>query len=240
MQAFRPIVARLGRRVFGNSLYAWIRLRSLQLRSTRRAFRQIYELNLWGATETVSGEGSTLTSSAALRQLLPSLFVELEISSILDAGCGDCNWINGVDLSRVSYIGVDVVEPLIKRNIVFFSAQNCSFLMADITKDLLPRSDLVLCRDCLIHLSNRQVAKALENLKGTGASYLLATTYPRVDTNPDTWPGSFRPLNLQAAPFNLPAPLRVFSESKRNRDGAVIGLWKFADLRINSRNKGRR
>jgi SAM-dependent methyltransferase len=228
----RQLVSKAARLTLGNELYFRLRRRLLQFRSNRSAFTAIYERHLWGADETVSGDGSTLESAASLRDTLPRLLAELGAESLLDAGCGDFNWMKTVDLSGVRYIGIDVVEPLIKRNVELYSSESRTFLTADITKDRLQSADVVFCRHCLIHLSNRQVCAALRNLKNSGAKYLLTTTFPVVQSNADIWPGSFRPINLEIQPFNLPKPLRIFGDSRPTDRSSVLALWRLADASI--------
>jgi len=228
----KQLVVNAARLTLGNELYISLHRRLLQFRSNRRAFTAIYERNLWGAGETVSGDGSTLESSASLRDILPRLLEELGAESLLDAGCGDFNWMKTVNLNGIRYIGVDVVEPLIRRNVELYASESRTFLMADITEDPLQNADIVLCRQCLIHLSNRQVCFALRNLKSIGAKYLLATTFPVVTNNADIWPGGFRPINLEIQPFNLPKPLRVFHDSRATDRTSVLALWSLADISI--------
>ena len=228
----RQLLSSAARLTLGNELYLRLRRRLLQFRSNRRAFTAIYERHLWGADETVSGDGSTLEWAASLCDTLPRLLAELGAESLLDAGCGDFNWMKTVDLSGVRYIGIDVVEPLIKRNVELYSSQSRTFLTADITKDRLQSADVAFCRHCFIHLSNRQVCAALRNLKNSGAKYLLATTFPIVPNNADIWPGSFRPINLEIQPFNLPRPLRIFRDSIPTDRSSVLALWRLADVSI--------
>ena len=118
------------------------------------------------------------------------------------------------DLGPIEYLGVDVVEPLIRRNQERYASTTRRFMMADIARNLLPRADLILCREWLIHLPNRQVSDALRNLKRSGASYLFTTTFPNLTANRDIWPGSFRPLNLQIAPFKLPPPQEIVGDGR--------------------------
>jgi hypothetical protein len=72
----------------------------------------------------------------------------------------------------------------------------------------------------------------LRNLKNIGATYLLATTFPLLTNNADIWPGSFRPINLEIQPFNLPKPLRIFHDSKEADQSSVLALWRLADISI--------
>ena len=218
------------RAILGDERYARLRLRLMQQRSNRKAFAEIYENNLWGAAESRSGSGSTLEFSLALRKSLTLLLAELNATSLLDLGCGDFNWMRTVDLGSVSYVGVDVVETVIKRNTEQYGSHRRRFLLADIATDRLPSADVALCRHCLIHLPNRQVLAILANLKACGVSYLLATTYPGLLENVDIWPGSFRPINMQRPPFNLPEPLRRLRDSASDDQISVLGLWRLTDL----------
>jgi SAM-dependent methyltransferase len=222
----------IARRLLGDEAYAKWHIRWLELRSNRRTFGEIYRNNLWKSEESVSGVGSTLELSAAIRQQLPGILAELGAGSLLDAGCGDFNWLKTVDLRQLQYFGIDVVAELIRRNIELYACAERIFMVADITCDRLPTADAVLCRHCLIHLSNRQIKLALHNLAATGAKYLLATTSPNVTSNKDIWPGSFRPLNLTIAPFNLPQPERLLIDSRLDAESPELGLWRFAELNL--------
>jgi len=224
--------ARLLKGVLGEKLYADLRRRSLTLQSNRRAFTEIYERQLWGYSESVSGVGSTLEGSRSIGNALPQVLHDLGAQSLIDAGCGDFNWMRTVELPGIKYIGVDVVSDLIERNRRAYGREDRSFLVADITKDRLPAADVVLCRHCLIHLTNKQVSMALRNFKRNGIGYLITTSFPSLDRNTDIWPGSFRPLNLEAAPFNLPKPLRVIGDSAPGEDQtSVLGLWRLYQLK---------
>jgi SAM-dependent methyltransferase len=225
----RQIIARACRLLLGNQRYFSLHRRLFLIRSNRRAFTTIYERNLWGAGETVSGDGSTLEFSASLREVLPRLFEELGAESLVDVGCGDFHWMKAVELNGTRYIGVDVVEPLIKRNVQLYSSETHTFVIADVTKDRIPIADIAFCRHCLFHLSNRQVNRVIRNLKNTGSKYLLATTSSLVTNNVDIWPGSFRPINLEIPPFNLPKPIRILDDPDR---GSVLALWRFSDISI--------
>ena len=84
--------------------------------STGIVFSRIYEKNLWGDSESRSGRGSTLGRTAVIRDALPALLEGVGARSMLDAACGDFNWMARVDLRGVRYVGVDVVPELIATN----------------------------------------------------------------------------------------------------------------------------
>ena len=48
----------------------------------------------------------------------------MKITSVLDIPCGDFNWMQKVDLSNIEYIGADIVEELIKKNIEIYEGKN--------------------------------------------------------------------------------------------------------------------
>jgi hypothetical protein len=192
-------------------------------------FDRIAQTNLWGA-QTRSGLGSELAATARLRAVLPSFLARHGVRSLLDVPCGDFGWLSTVDLG-VSYIGADIVPSLVEENERRYGGPSGGrrFLTLDLTKDALPRADLVLCRDCLVHLSFENVGRALANIRASGAKYMLTTTFLEHDANTDIEDGDWRMLNLERAPFNLPSPIDVLVEDCWEGDGAysdkALGLW---------------
>jgi len=79
-------------------------------------FTPFYTANAWGDAESVSGPGSNFERTARLRQALPSLLTKLQVSSLLDAPCGDFNWMKYLDFPLQRYVGADVVSHLITKN----------------------------------------------------------------------------------------------------------------------------
>ena len=193
-----------------------------------RAFTTVFHANTWQCEESRSGMGSTIARTATIRAELPALLARLEAQSLLDAACGDFNWMRLLTLPVARYVGVDVVRPLIRQNRRRHAAPGRAFHVADITADRLPRCDAVLCRDCLIHLSFADIARALRNLRSSGARTLIATNHPMLATHADIASGGFRTVNLHLPPFDLPAPqLRVIENETA---GKTLDVWPFAML----------
>ncbi|MBI5260947.1 MAG: class I SAM-dependent methyltransferase [Bradyrhizobium sp.] len=198
-------------------------------------FDRIAEINLWGATTSVSGLGSEDRATAAIRQALPALLLRLGIHSLLDAPCGDAGWIGACNLAA-DYIGIDIVPSLIAANIQRVETGQLAgrFVAADITRDALPCADLILCRDCLVHLSYSNIDRAIARFRASGARWLLTTTFPEWRENLDCEDGDWRALNLQKAPFDWPAPLELVNERCDEGGGAwqdkSLGLWRLADI----------
>jgi SAM-dependent methyltransferase len=197
-------------------------------RSMEAIFTEIYRKNAWGHPESVSGRGSILARTVVIRRELPGLLAGVGARSLLDAPCGDFNWMRYVELGGVEYVGGDVVPELIERNRAAYEGEGRRFVTLDIVRDELPRADVVLCRDCFIHLSFRDARAAIANFKRSGSGFLLATTQPNVAKNQDIESGSWRAVNLQLPPFSLPEPLRLVVEDAEV--GKCLGMWRLAEL----------
>jgi hypothetical protein len=199
-----------------------------------RIFSGIHANNLWGERESVSGPGSSLAETAAIRAGLPVLLREIGARTLIDAPCGDCFWITQADLDLDHYLGVDIVPELIARNQERYGAADRAFAVRDLTCDPLPRADAILCRDCWIHFSYHYIWRALDNFRRSGARHLLVTTYRGLPANRDILTGQWRPLDLELPPFRFPSPLQRLHEKDCIVDGhrleRGLGLWRLRDL----------
>jgi SAM-dependent methyltransferase/predicted glycosyltransferase involved in capsule biosynthesis len=184
--------------------------------------------------ESISGPGSELQHTIEIRERLPILIQDLGVRSILDAGCGDFNWMRNVDLGGVNYCGVDLLPEIVQTNRERFGRDLRSFHSLDIARHPLPAVDLILCRDCLVLLPFDEINRILDNFRRSGSRYLLATSFPARERNVDGAPGSWRPLNFERAPFNFPAPLRTVNEKCRENSNGYsdksLALWKLEDI----------
>ena len=208
---------------------------NVQDKSPHKIFAKIYETNVWGCPEPVSGSGSTFDQTKTIRVEIPKLLNTLGIKSLIDAPCGDLHWIQITDLSMLtSYIGIDIVPQIIETNRAHNTDTKSNFYVANIIDDPLPQADMILCRDCLVHLCNTDIYKALLNFCKSGARYLLTTTYTNHPNNRAIETGDWQPLNLQKPPFNLPEPLLIINEGCTEFKGTVtdksLALWLLEDL----------
>jgi hypothetical protein len=198
-------------------------------------FERIERTNLWGAGTSVSGLGSENSATVAICAALPPLLHRLGARSLLDAPCGDAGWIGRLRLA-LDYTGIDIVPALVEANKARVARGELSgrFLLADITRDVLPRADVILCRDCLVHLSFANIARAVANFRDSGARFLLVTTFPEWDDNRDCEDGDWRALNMQRAPFDWPPPHELINERCEEGDGGwrdkSLGLWPLDQL----------
>jgi hypothetical protein len=202
-------------------------------RSVKAIFSDIYYGKRWGDRESVSGTGSKLEQTRLIIDHLPRLFREYGIHTFLDLPCGDFNWMKHVALSGINYYGGDIIDDLIKRNTYQYGTETINFFLVDLTEDTIPKVDMILCRDCLVHFSNHHIGLALQNIKKSSSTFLLTTTFPE-HKNTDIVTGDWRELNLQEAPFHFPKPLVILNEGYHKKSGEKgdksLGLWRIADL----------
>ena len=204
-------------------------------RNALHVFTNIYRNNRWDDPESRSGGGSNLRTTEAVRRELPGVLREFSVKSLLDVPCGDFYWMKEVDFPPdLLYIGGDIVRELIEADNRLYGRGHVSFQQLDLLKGPLPPVDLILCRDCLVHFSFADVARAIRVLKGSGSTYLLVTHYAGGRNNSDILTGRWRPLRLTAAPFNFPEPLRLIDERDREDGGRYsdksLALYRLADL----------
>lgn len=212
--------------------------------------RAFYDEQAGGVPESASGAGSSRDATETIRRELPRLCERYGIQTFFDLCCGDCNWITHVNLGVDNYIGADVVRELVEQNRQRYGRPGREFMHLDILTADLPKADLVLCRDVLVHYGFEHAMQALRNIARSGSRYLLATTFtghgPNRDVNsyqeydqivsPGTTPRVPWVLhNLQMAPFNLPLPIEVIDERCKEHYPAFadksLALWRLADIR---------
>lgn len=206
-------------------------------RDPQEVFTIIYTNNLWLDPQSVSGPGSNLAQTNTISKEIPKLLKELKVKTLLDAPCGDFNWMQYVNLDVLTaYIGMDIVPNVINQNQIKYGNSQRTFVFGNIIADTLPQVDLILCRDCLVHFSIAQIFTTLKNLKKSKSKYLLTTTFtkPHENLNKDILVGYWRPLNLQAPPFNFPKPLLIINEQCPLSQYAdkSLALWRIEDLPV--------
>src|SRR5687768_1532620 len=139
-----------------------------------------------------------------------------------------------IELGDVRYIGADLLPELIQDNARRHTHPRREFRVLDLLSSPLPAADLVLCRDCLVHLSFADIGRAIANLRAARATYLLTTTFPEQTVNEEIRTGDWRPLNLETGPFHWPAPQELLNEGCTEANGVFadksLGLWRLETL----------
>lgn len=189
---------------------------------TKDAMTQIYDLSLWGGNglDYYSGEGShnpqiTEPYLNAVISFLNTTSTSIstglaEKITVCDLGCGDFNIGKHLVKHSKKYIAIDIVENLINRNKKFYKADNLEFYCLDIATDELPKSDCIILRQVLQHLSNSEIQSIINKL--ANYKYIILTEHiPKGNftSNKDIISGQGIRLkqnsgvNILEAPFNL-------------------------------------
>jgi SAM-dependent methyltransferase len=202
-----------------------------------QVFDKIFDENFWNSPESVSGRGSELKQTVEVRKIVKSIVEKYNITSILDLPCGDLNWIQHIKFDdSVEYVGADIVRGLIHLNRRRFANTTKKFLVMDMVSQVPYKAfDLILCRDALVHLPDREVKKVLANFNKSGSKYFLTTTFPEHDPWNIDKPGQWRQINFFVTPYNWPPPLELYNEgywgvidhSKPYFNDKSLALWKF-------------
>jgi hypothetical protein len=166
-------------------------------RSRRTIFEDIYRHKSWGdeeGSEFFSGTGSRgRCAEDYIREMTALLKAhERELGrpiTAVDVGCGDFQIGRALTeaIPTLRYIGCDIVAPLIAYNQEHFQSDRISFQELDIVEDMPPQGDVCLVRQVFQHLSNDEIAKALQNLTTFTAIY-VTEGQPELrhgDLNPD-------------------------------------------------------
>lgn len=199
-------------------------------------FTKIYKTNIWNCEESISGTGSTIEITKAIRYAIPILIDKYKINTFLDIPCGDFNWMKDIIDTIPNYIGADIVYDLIEKNRKKYPENRFEHL--DILKDPLPENiDLIFCRDLLVHFRLSDINTFLKIIKKSNIKYLLMTTFINRkfrDIKTHRIRGDWRPISFFNEPFNFPKPLELINEIStelypKNID-KCLGLWRISDL----------
>jgi SAM-dependent methyltransferase len=193
------------------------RLERFKGRSAEDVFTEIYDKDDWGSTESKSGKGSTLERTSIIRKQLPDFFKKYNIKRLYDGACGDFNWMSKLVENLDFYTGTDIVEKMVKDNTEKYSNESIKFRAENISIHQIENGyDAIFLRDVLVHLPIKDAIKALENVKKSGAKYLIATNFREISENEDLQAnGLWRPINLEIKPFDLGEPLESMHESNQ-------------------------
>lgn len=197
--------------------------RQSDLEDAAAKFTDIYKRNAWGSQESKSGPGSTLAATQSILFQLPQLFTKYKISFLLDAGCGDMNWMRHLLQSyQLHYCGIDIVPDIILANNEKYANSTTMFICDDIRRMQLPMADGILCRDCLFHFSYASIQDFLRNFMKSKINYIFITNHVNNGfLNSDIKTGQWRLLDFFLPPFSFPTPLEIIHDGNKKQ----ICLW---------------
>lgn len=181
---------------------------SIRLNDMKSAFNFIYSNKLWGVNREGtgnSGSGSLISTTMEYRHLLKNFIKDNTITSIVDLGCGDWEWMKEFDLGNIKYTGIDVSSIVIENNTRLYSTNNIKFINGDVN-NITEEVDLIVIKDVLQHLPNQIITDIL-NIVKTKCKYCLITNDYSENCNKDINIGSYRHIDLTIHPFNIDCSL---------------------------------
>lgn len=102
--------------------------------------------------------------------------------SVADLGCGDFHVGARLRGAFGAYTACDVVPGLIEHNRQRYGALGVDFRALDITSDDLPHADVLLVRQVLQHLSNRDIAGFVRRVAGACRWLVVTEHWPTDET----------------------------------------------------------
>jgi hypothetical protein len=126
-------------------------------------FSNIYRNSIWGDGTLIpkSGIGSLPHYAEFYVNFVEKIISDYEIKSVVDVGHGDWKMWRDKSFENVNYYGVDVADGLSEEVTSKFGNPKRVFKQVDGVFDVLPASDLLICKDVLQHLPNEQVTNFL-------------------------------------------------------------------------------
>lgn len=187
-------------------------------RSSQEIFEDIYAEGKWGGDSPDEGSGSgsdVAVAQSYIDYVNAFLRDHPEISRVIDIGCGDFRVARHFELTEgQSYLGTDIVAPLVVRHTERYGSDRVSFMQLDAAADPLPEGDLYLVRQVLQHLSNAEAGRVIDKIRALGRHALITEHHPapglltqrNLDkpTGPDVRVYDGSGLYLDSPPFDLP------------------------------------
>ena len=171
------------------------------------------------ANVSSSGLGSDLNVTKKLTEDLDIFIKNNQINSILDIACGDFIWMNKITSNNknIKYLGLEIVEKIVKNNNEIFSKNNIKFKCSDVLKDELPLNyDFVIVRDFLIHIKNIDIINLIKKIKKSNCKYFAINNFPNINLNKEIKGyGHHRYVNIEISPFNLTNVYKVIDDHDR-------------------------
>jgi 2-polyprenyl-3-methyl-5-hydroxy-6-metoxy-1,4-benzoquinol methylase len=180
--------------------------------------------------ESLSGPGSHIVNAQKTIELLTYYIKKLNITSILDLGCGDWNWFKEVDLSNCTYVGWDACETMISDNKKSYGSHDIKFETKDIVTEQYPYVDLIICRDVLFHMTI-DLGIHVVNKCRSSCKFFSCTSFNDVKDNISHKSGwGFYKINTNITPFSLNDYL-IISEKESNNNhlgySRYINIYQF-------------
>lgn len=156
-------------------------------------FERIYAAGGWDGQG--SGPGSTEEFTLGFRAFLADQLTRLNPAIVVDLGCGDWQWQQHMDWGEREYVGIDLVGPIIRRNVAQFAhlPPKPNFFVWDIL--LFAREiglsacpgngRLIIVKDVLHHMPPEDVNRLVEMLSDEEVLWVVDVTDSGTVVGPD-------------------------------------------------------
>ena len=189
-------------------------------------FRNVFNNNVWGSKESLSGPGSEINCSL-VKNCIQCIIIFIKNNNLLknkesliiaDIPCGDLNWINillneillQTNIKKINYYAYDIVDEIKQKfnSIPKIKDVTYSFEIFNAIENIPIKADIILCKEMFIHLSFLHINKCLQNFKLSGSTYLLCSDSDNIENKDIQYSnyGECRHVSLLLSPFNLPKP----------------------------------
>lgn len=174
--------------------------------SSETRFTEVYENNLWLDRVSRSGLGSNPNSNAVKMDIiaLEKIFDYIKPSKMIDVPCGDMAWMPYFLNAHkdIEYKGYDIVPAIIEKNKEAYPTLH--FEKFDIVSQILPKTDVVLCRDLLNHLSILDIQNVLDNFIKSGNEYfIISNNKGAMNEDKIMKGGDSRSIDITTHPFSF-------------------------------------
>lgn len=198
-------------------------------------FQDIYGKQIWNngnSSVPKSGPGSALGNTLGVISFLDKFVDENKIESVRDIGCGDLTWIQKTNFFKnknIVYQGFDIVPSVISENKKNFPDK--IFEIVDAVNDTqiikATKSDLLIIRDVIFHMTNAEILRLFGNIKNTFKYICITSSF--TNKNSDTFnQWHFSSKNIKLEPFKKSNDhICVLDEKAFNRQMLIYQHDKF-------------
>jgi hypothetical protein len=168
----------------------------------RTVFTKIYATSGWGKG---SGNGSNPECTVEYRSFLERFIVMNAVTSVIDIGCGDWQSSRYINFNNAHYIGFDLVDAVVEQNNKIFGSKDrkVEFRKMPIDPSDLPVAQLLIMKDVLQHMTDRQIAFYRDKVFPKYPLCLITNSWQAINYlhNVEISAGAFRTLDLRVKPY---------------------------------------
>lgn len=200
------------------------------------------------AASSVSGIGSHLSRLKPFVSWFERWLRDHSVESLVEASCGHwpSGWQPSVRWPPLAYTGIDIMDEMVEANREFFKTRNASsqgtfglsshhFQSSDLVAKVLPRADVLLTKDTIMHIPNNAIQSFLRRsvtvCPPRFKHVIFVGGYEAGGVNADTTPQTtYHNLDMAKPPFGLNVSLALrFAGSKADhRLSRVVQVYDTA------------